>query len=123
MNCQRVLMFLVINLVVISCAHALLRDPTKPPLNIISPTAVTPTSFQLSAIIMGHGKPLAVINGEKKQVGDEILGEYVTAIYKNTVQLDGPSGKITLFLFGSPIKKISEIGCKRKWTVCMDAEV
>lgn len=107
----------------VSCAYALLRDPTKPPANITMPTAVSPASFQLTAIIIGVNRRFAVINGLKMQVGDEILGERVIEINNNTVQLEGPNGKLVLFLFGKPIKQLMESGCERKWNLCMDAKV
>jgi hypothetical protein len=102
--------------------YAELLDPTRPPANIHGQTVVSPTLFILNAVIISRGQKMAVINGFRKKIGDEILGEHVTAIHENTVQLEGPSGKITLFLFGKPIKEsLLQGGCKREWNVCMDA--
>jgi hypothetical protein len=97
------------------------RDPTRPPANIYGPTVVSPSLFVLNAIISASNRRIAVINGLSKKVGDEVLGEDITAINKNTVRLEGPSGKITLFLFGKPVKRFFQTVCKGKWKVCMDA--
>jgi hypothetical protein len=101
--------------------YAELLDPTRPPANVYGQTIVSPALFVLNAIVVAHDRKFAVINGLNKQIGDEILGEHVTAIHENTVQLEGPSGKIILFLFGKPIKQsLFQSVCKRKWNVCMD---
>jgi len=67
---------------------------------------MSPSLFVLNAIVIARDRRIAVINGLSKKIGDEILGEHVTVIHENTVQLEGPSGKITLFLFGKSIKQL-----------------
>lgn len=83
-------------------------DPTMP---AVGPNTSTPETnasmYQLTEIIISYDRRLAVINGEYKKEGDEILGNRIVAISKNTVQLQGPSGKITLFLLGKPVKHVS----------------
>lgn len=114
------IMALWINIGCSQSIFAALRDPTRPPANIQGQIVMSPSAFVLNAIIRGHNRKVAVINGLNKQVGDEILGEHITVIYDNTVQLEGPSGKITLFLFGKPIKRYFQTVCKRTWNVCRD---
>lgn len=84
-----------------------LRDPTMPPMKIDQIPRLNAGLFQVNAILLSYDRRIAVINGEYKKVGDAILGSRITAINKNTVQLEGPSGKITLFLLGKPVKRLS----------------
>src|SRR5579863_9691826 len=75
---------------------AQLVDPTRPPPNIQGETIVSPSLFILNGVIIGPNRKIAIINGIDKKIGDEILGEHLTVINQNTVQLEGPSGRITL---------------------------
>lgn len=87
--------------------YAALQDPTRPPNNIQGEAIVSPALFVLNEVVIGRDRRIAVINGLNKKVGDEILGERITAIHENTVQLEGSGGKITLFLFDNNIKQLS----------------
>ena len=98
---------------------AAFRDPTSPPAEFLSQSAESPSLFNLDAILIAKDRKFAVINGIDKRMGDEILGEHVVAIDDNTVQLQGPSGRITLFLLGRPIKQFPN--GKREGNPCMDA--
>src|ERR1700722_13225834 len=95
-----IILVLLGNLVGSQFAYATLVDPTPPPPNIHGETIMSPSSFVLNGVIIAPNRKIAIINGIYKKIGDQILGEDITAINQNTVQLKGPSGKITLFLFG-----------------------
>lgn len=84
-------------------AFANLRDPTQPIDFTFVPNQQG--AFALSSIIISEQRKIAVINETILQVGDEILGNKVVEIEPNTVQLEGGSGRITLFLLGAPIKQ------------------
>jgi MSHA biogenesis protein MshK len=86
--------------------HAELRDPTRPPVNIQGVAAPT---LVLNAVLIGPNRRIAIINGLEKRVGQDIAGQYITAIYQNMVQLEGPSGKMTLFLYGKPVRNIQNV--------------
>lgn len=101
------------------CLAHVLNDPTRPPANIQGKVVVSPALFALNAIVIGKDRRFAIINGKYLKVGDEILGQHVTFISENTVQLEGPNGKIVLFLFGKPIKySQSQLGCEGLWNIC-----
>lgn len=104
---------------IVSDASELL-DPTRPPDNFNGQKSISPAMFLLNGIILGPDRKIAVINGMNKQVGDQILGEYVSGIYENSVQLKGPSGSITLYLLGSPIKSSPNCTDNGK-SICRDA--
>jgi hypothetical protein len=100
---------LVLSMLIILPLYAALRDPTRPE-TLTTTSPVTATVFDLSAIIYSNERKIAVINGLRKRVGDEILGSKIIAIKESTVQLDGPSGKITLFLVDKSVKHLSTYG-------------
>jgi hypothetical protein len=85
-----------------------LRDPTMPAELKVNPLQNNNVNmYQVEEIIISPDRRMAVINGQYKFVDDEIFGNRIVAINKNTVQLQGPSGKITLFLLGKPVKHVS----------------
>lgn len=96
------------------------RDPTLPQASV-NVTPVKSSAFVLTAIISRQGQKSAIINGSYQTVGDTIFGQSIVSIGKNTVKLIGPSGKITLFLFGQPIKKMGHVQCKRNLDLCRNA--
>jgi len=96
----------IVSLLFFSSVHAELRDPTMPTLN---PAKFSNQlqSLKLSGIIFSYGRKIAIINGEKKKAGENIMGYRILFIKQNAVQLEGPSGKITLFLLDNSVKKLS----------------
>lgn len=99
-------LLILVALLPLSLAYAELRDPTRP--EVVIQTSATSTSlFKLEAILIANDRKIAVINGLNLKIGDPILGEHITAINKNTVQLSGPGGKITIFLLDKDVKKLS----------------
>ena len=84
--------------------HAELRDPTRP--MILPGEQVTATGKpELSAIIISKDRRIAVISGSVVRVGDIIGNAKVVSIESNTVQLDAPSGRITLNLMDSTVRQ------------------
>src|SRR5579872_4379611 len=84
--------------------YAEMRDPTRPVDFTFTPISQQ-GPLELSAIISSSSGRVAVINGALAAIGDSVYGNKVVAIDVNTVQLQGASGRITLFLLGSPIKQ------------------
>lgn len=100
--------------------YAELRDPTRPPASFNGEAPVSSNLFLLNATIIAPDHKIAVINGVDKRIGDEILGQYITDINENTVQLTGPNGKITLFLIGKSIKNLPST--KREKNICTEVK-
>jgi MSHA biogenesis protein MshK len=89
-------------------AYAELHDPTRPANYLqkqVAPGA--PEELHLDAVIVSPDRRIAVINGQYLSMGDEIVGSHIVDIQANTVQLDGPGGRITLLLFGKSVKQES----------------
>lgn len=61
-------------------------------------TYVMPSTFELSGIVLGAGKPFAVINNRIVEIGDEIAGHKVFNIEKDKVMLRKGDEEITLDL-------------------------
>lgn len=87
--------------------YAEMRDPTQPEIFVPSQIVSSKSLYTLSGIIFSPTRKIAVINGQYLKPGDQILGERIMDITENTVQLQGPDGKITLFLIDKPIKRLS----------------
>ena len=99
-----------------SSLYALFQDPTRPPDNLGE--GMTSSSFTLSAIVKANDRLIAIIDGQTLREGEKISGESVVSIEENKVQLEGPSGRITLFLFSEPLKDSGEIGCNMEENAC-----
>jgi len=87
-----------------------LVDPTKPadalPVEADAPIDETQTELKLNSILTTDGTRVAIINGQRLQVGDRIEGLVVGEIGTSSVRLGGPEGDRRLSLFG-PVKKPS----------------
>lgn len=81
--------------------HAEMRDPTKP--STLTEEAASP--WQLSAIFISEERRVAIINGQTVTLGEDVEGEKVIAIESDSVILEGPEGKMTLYLFDQSIKQ------------------
>ncbi|MCX8145434.1 MAG: hypothetical protein N3C59_03765 [Azovibrio sp.] len=76
-----------------------LRDPTRPPGLAQQAAGSAEQGLRLDAIKRGRaGKALAVINGTRLYVGDEIQGWRLMAVGDSAVRLQGPEGRQTLRL-------------------------
>lgn len=89
-------------------AFADLRDPTRPE-NVQEVFNVNQLhSYELQAIISSQDERMAIFNNQTVRVGDQMGAFQVTEITANTVHLDSPDGKMTLFLFNQNIKKLTD---------------
>ena len=89
-------------------AMANLLDPTRPALSQVPPSSGLEQITGLEAIIISKNTRFAIFNGLTLRVGMPFAGFRVVAITPNTVHLEGPDGKMTLFLFNQKIKKPSQ---------------
>ncbi len=72
-------------------------DPTAPPpLEVLQKQA---TPLHLNAIMIAHGKHLAVINGKTLGTGESVDGATVQAIEKTRVQIEQAGQSQWLLLF------------------------
>lgn len=83
-----------------------LRDPTRPENASEYSNANLVQSWELQAIIISPERKLAIFNGHTLMIGQQVGGFKVVEIHANTVHLEGPDGKMTLFLFNQNIKRI-----------------
>jgi len=101
----------------IACANddvTALRDPTKPPINMLSSRsnnvqakAVKKIVYQLNAVKITGDNRLAIINDKKYVVGQKIGSSSIKSISSNNVLLT--SGKM-LFLFDKKSNNIAKKG-------------
>ncbi len=76
-----------------------IQDPTRPAL--FKEHTIDSGQLTLTAILISSDRKIAMINGKLLKIGDEVGGYKVNAIDSNTVQLEGISGTITLYLVNS----------------------
>lgn len=78
-------------------AQEILRDPTRP-YSAPVPLEVSPARFEVNAIINSDKRRLAIVNGRRVGVGDEIDGATVLAISKSDIvlEIDGQEQTLTL---------------------------
>ena len=78
-------------------SQEVLRDPTRP---YSAPVVLeaSPTRFAVNAIINSDKRRLAIVNGRRVGIGDEIDGAVVLAIRKDEVvlEIDGQETTLTL---------------------------
>ena len=96
--------FVIMYLLFVNTALAALMDPTRP--LIFQENAAQPLqTSDLQAILISENRRIAIFNGQTLHLGSELGGFKVVDIEPNTVHLEGPDGKMTLFLFNQTIKK------------------
>ena len=83
--------FLLFGLISMVSAEEL-RDPTRPHTSQPGRTVEGVPSFSVNAIFVSDDRRLAIINGERVQVGDVVSGARVVSIQKEQVTLSA-SGK------------------------------
>jgi len=99
---------LLVFLLYAQAGFANLRDPTRPE-NIQEATASgLNQAWELQAIIVSRDHKVAIFNGQTLHLGSWLAGFKVVAIRPNTVHLEGPDGKMILFLFNQTIKKSAD---------------
>lgn len=84
------------------------QDPTRPV--FLSQKTVKLEQLQLTAILISPIRRVAVINDVSVQVGDIIGNAKVVSIEPNTVQLEGPVGRIKLILLNNLFKQPVNVG-------------
>ncbi len=74
-------------------------DPFIPKVSLSVPgesSGPSDRGISFTAVIMGGGKPAAVLNGVVVHPGDSIRGSKVLRIMKNSVLLKGPAGSVEI---------------------------
>ena len=77
------------------------QDPTRPaPAFLPSTAASTPavTPLVLQSILLGPQRRIAIINGQRLEIGQKIRGLELIALTSTQAILQGPQGRITLHL-------------------------
>jgi MSHA biogenesis protein MshK len=91
-----------------------LPDPTRPPAALINPSASsngtideTTSAPALQSVILRKGrKPVAIIGGERVELGGDYGGARLIKVSEGRVVLSGPSGSETLLLTPAVEKKL-----------------
>ncbi len=91
-----------------SAGAAPLDDPMRPPgQQTIRPAASQPP-LQLSSVVIGRDRRLAVINGERVTEGSRVAGASVVSITPSRVILRRGGKLVTLSLLNLQVKAISK---------------
>ena len=88
-------------------ARAELGDPTRPPdfANVTVETIESGgSSFSVSSILVAPERQVAIVNGTRVEVGDEVGGATVTQIKAQAVLLQLAEEEIELRISGVPVK-------------------
>ena len=98
---------LLCGLGMVRSAHAELGDPTRPP-NLANVAVETLDSgdapFRLSSIPMAPERQVAIVNGARVEVGDEVSGATEIEINTQAVLLEMAGEEIELRISGEPVK-------------------
>lgn len=97
---------LLLSICLLNRAYGELRDPTRPADYSQKAGGVT-EALHLDAVLISADRKIAVINGQNLGMGEQVGGNYIVDIQPNAVQLEGPSGRMELLLFGKPVKQES----------------
>ncbi len=85
------------------------QDPTRPPAEfLLSGTASAPVSepLVLQSVLLAPQRQIAIINGQRVEVGQKIRGMELLSLSEKQAVLQGPQGRITLYLLpGASIRK------------------
>ncbi len=93
-------------------AHAELGDPTRPP-DVSTVAVESPESgagdapFRVSTILIAPGRKVAIVNGSRVEVGDEVGGATVSEINAQAVLLEMTGEEFELRISGQPVKVIA----------------
>ena len=98
-------------IIVVRAQSESMRDPTLPA-SFNKQQQGANNGLRLSLIRVGQASKHAVINGRVVEKGDSISGYRVTAIEKQSVQLKGSQGHLTLTLLDAIKKQPSQACCK-----------
>ena len=106
-KCQHkkiIIFFFTILLLSIPCVYADIIDPTRP--TGYADDGNDP--LQLNAVIISATTKVAIIGGISVKIGDDISGNRITEINSDSVIMDGPDGKIVLYLTDKNLKHASD---------------
>lgn len=89
--------------------RAELGDPTRPPnMGEIAITDVGVDSsspgFELTSILVSPGRQVAIVNGSRVEVGDDVSGASIIEILPHAVRLESGEEEIELRILGKPVK-------------------
>ncbi len=91
-------------------AHAELGDPTRPP-DVSTVAVESPESgdapFRVSTILIAPGRKVAIVNGSRVEVGDEVGGATVSEINAQAVLLEMTGEEFELRISGQPVKVVA----------------
>ncbi len=76
-------------------------DPTRPPASVLAPQAETITQnapLQLQSVLLSPQRQVAVISGQSVLVGQSIRGYRLRTLTNRQAELQGPQGRLTLWL-------------------------
>jgi len=98
----------LLSLLALSAAAEAASDPTLPPSGLLpaNAAAAAPTPLHLQAILRTGQTSLAVIDGQRLRVGEEVSGARILAIYPRTVLIEREGQRQQLRL-AEPILKPS----------------
>ncbi|MCW8886860.1 MAG: general secretion pathway protein GspB, partial [Motiliproteus sp.] len=82
------------------------KDPTRPPGRLAVASGAEPiaATYQVGSVIIGGGRKLAVVNGQRVMVGDQVDGAKVVGIKADTVVLH-VEGEYKRYTINKPLKK------------------
>ena len=83
-----------------------LTDPTRPA-TLPAGSGVfreAPQALRLHSVLLSPGRRVAVISGQRVQIGDRVLATRVVEISLSGVRLRGPDGDVLLTLTGTRFK-------------------
>ncbi|MBU1628480.1 MAG: hypothetical protein KKH06_00110 [Gammaproteobacteria bacterium] len=102
----KILVLFLMCLVWPSVYAAKMHDPTRP-FGVDPVSELLPSGVQVTSIIIGKGRAVAVIGGRHLKIGDSLLGAKVVDIKPYAVYLKGASGIFTVPILSNSIKKLS----------------
>ena len=83
-----------------------LEDPTRPPTGVVSSRPATRAAgLQLQSVLVSDQRRVAMIDGQRVQVGDLVGEARVLEIGLSGVRLRRPDGEIVLTLTGVALKR------------------
>lgn len=101
---------LLCGLGMVPSARAELGDPTRPP-DVSTVAVESPESgdapFRVSTILIAPGRKVAIVNGSRVEVGDEVGGATVSEINAQAVLLEMTGEEFELRISGQPVKVLA----------------
>ncbi len=111
MSRSLLVLVLLCGLAMARSARAELGDPTRPPdFSNVSVEAVESggSPFRVSSILVAPDRQVAIVNGARVEVGDEVSGATVTQIKGQAVLLQLAEEELELRISGEPVKVVAK---------------